>query len=99
MRDPNMIADAEPIDAYFGDVDRESEQSIYLAKQMRRYSRIGDLNSGAASAQLLSAYCYWRLGDMTRAREYAARAEEMALDEPGDSGLLITFARAFQRLK
>jgi Tfp pilus assembly protein PilF len=80
-RDPSFIEKRLPIASYFGDVD-ERGRSDYLESQMLRFMQIAELNPESPTAQVLSAYCAWRLGDNVRAREAAQRAQELARQDP-----------------
>ncbi len=81
-REPTLFAEddgdesARNVHRYYGDVDDDGRSAI-VAAQMRRYVRLGDLNSSEPSAWLLSAYCAWQLGDMTRAATAADRVLEL----------------------
>jgi hypothetical protein len=96
-RRPQLFSEqAEPIDRYFGDAQESDGHSAYLAAQLRRYARIGQLNPEMAAARALQAYCAWRLGDYRQAREAVDQLEALAAaDEKRDEDLL-NFAAALR---
>ncbi len=89
----------EALHLYFGDVEEGDGESPTLYSQMRRYARLGELNPSSTEAQLLAAYCAWRIGDTERAREAAELAEELAraAGQPDKYAPMLSFARAVQK--
>lgn len=82
----------EPLSPYFGDADGEGSESRYMQSQLRRYlgigaggAGIGKLNPRSPEALALEAYCAWRLGDLARARETAARASALVREAEQES--------------
>jgi tetratricopeptide (TPR) repeat protein len=79
-----------PFADYFGDA--RGGGSLFLDAQMRRYSRLGELNPNHAEALALEAYCTWRLGELARARDAARKLEALATKRPAEDGYLLDYA-------
>lgn len=92
--DPSLFRNDITIDAYFGDADDSDTQSLFLEAQMRRYVQIGSVNPASPVAQVLEAYCAWRLGDRVRVREAVERADVLARQTPEKHAAVRAFAAA-----
>lgn len=101
-RDPeSFLASARELHTYFGDTaqDADAVTSQVLEAQLRRYSRIGDLNEDEVDAQVLAAYCAWQLDDPGRARESLQRATRLVYEAGGIEGSerLLRFVTALEQ--
>ena len=98
-RQPDFLLNesaAAPFDRYFGDAQTAGAHSNYLAVQMRRYQRVGEAADCSARQKALEAYCLWRLGERTAARDMLAQIEKAAADEPDHTDELLNFAAAMR---
>jgi hypothetical protein len=75
---------------FFGDA--RDGRSVFLEAQMRRYSRLGELNKDNAEALALEIYCNRRLGEFARSRDSARTLEKMAEQRPTEDGYLLGYA-------
>ncbi len=80
-RNPEVFRNVpEALDTCFGDSEGGQKRSEWLVAQMRRYTHHGDMNPKSVEAQLLQAYCAWRLGDLPRVRSTALTALTLLRD-------------------
>ena len=97
QRDPTMLqGPPDELARAFGDYDDGRNQSLVLDSQLYRYKDTGLTNPGSVAAQLISAYCAWRLGDASQTRAFADQAVELARQNPESTEFELGFAAALQ---
>ncbi len=97
-RDPTLfvaeLTNKRPLASYFGDFDAASGRSAVLQAQMLRYLQAGEVSPQSASAQVLEAYCAFRLGEFARVNGALDRAQKAA--DQSSVGILHVFTSALR---